>query len=148
MSAFLSRSCRLREPLRLVIQNSLCSCSTFMSTAISLDSKRPGQNITVHEKPSVTIPEPVNALPDDSIEPPEVDIFNKHSPNYWRKNKALPGYMRHKLAIKEKLNGQTWQPRHRLSREAMDHMKQLAREVRWYKLLHLLCRTRCLILPK
>lgn len=104
-----------------------------MSTAISLESKRPGQNIAVHEKPSVTNPDPADASPDDSIEPPEVDIFDKHSPNYWRKNKALPGYQRHKLAIKEKLNGQTWQPRHRLSREAMDHMKQLAREVRWYK---------------
>ncbi|KAI8584714.1 hypothetical protein K450DRAFT_217647 [Umbelopsis ramanniana AG] len=127
MSTFLSRSCRIHSPLRLVIQTAVCGRSTFMSTALSLESKRPGQNIALQENPSVE--SAADASPDDTIAPPEVDIFDKHSPSYWRKNKALPEYQRHKLAIREKLNGQTWQPRHRLSREAMDHMKQLAREV-------------------
>jgi hypothetical protein len=135
MSTFLSRLCRLHGHSRLVSQNAVCRRSTFMSTALSSESKRPGQNIALHENPSVTSPDPTDASPDDTTAPPEVDIFDKHSPSYWRKSKTLPEYQRHKLAIKEKLNGQTWQPRHRLSREAMDHMKQLAREVCLFKIV-------------
>ncbi|KAI9290020.1 hypothetical protein BC943DRAFT_313134 [Umbelopsis sp. AD052] len=135
MSTFLSRSCRIHSSLRLISQNAICGRSTLMSTALALESKRPGQNIVVQENPTVASADPADASPVDATPPPEVDIFDKHSPSYWRKNKALPEYQRHKLAIKEKLNGQTWQPRHRLSREAMDHMKQLAREVCQYQSL-------------
>lgn len=70
-------------------------------------------------------------VPGSAQDPPADDLFDKHSPNYWRKDKTLPEYKRHKLAMKEKLNGKSWQPHKRVSREVMDHMKQLAREVRF-----------------
>ena len=115
------------RPSRTVFQNLICRRITVAASALSSDSK------TSKPLPTATL-EVRSDNASDAAEvdqtPPEVDIFDKHSPDYWRKDKSLPEYKRHKLAMKEKLNGKSWQPHKRVSREVMDHMKQLARQVR------------------
>jgi hypothetical protein len=58
------------------------------------------------------------------MEDPKEDI-----PKDWRKDKSLPQFLRHKYAMKEKLEGKPWQPRNRVSREVMNEMKRLSEMV-------------------
>ncbi|RUS32190.1 Neugrin-domain-containing protein [Jimgerdemannia flammicorona] len=53
--------------------------------------------------------------------------FDKSSPKYWRNNSDLPLWRRHRLAIKEMLGAETWNPTRKLSREKMENIRLLFR---------------------
>ncbi|CAH01009.1 mitochondrial ribosome assembly protein RRG9 [Kluyveromyces lactis] len=46
----------------------------------------------------------------------------------WRDNTALPDWKRQKFALKEKLNGERWNPKKKLSREQMETVRLLKRQ--------------------
>ncbi|KAG2172270.1 hypothetical protein INT43_004811 [Umbelopsis isabellina] len=58
--------------------------------------------------------------------PLHTEDIKEDVPQNWRKDKSLPQFVRHKYAMKEKLEGKPWQPRNRVSREVMNEMKRLS----------------------
>src|SRR6185295_17491499 len=47
----------------------------------------------------------------------------------WRNEETLPGWLKYKFAIKEKIGFQHWRPKKRLSREVMDKIRFMNQQV-------------------
>ncbi|CAJ0640782.1 15997_t:CDS:2 [Entrophospora sp. SA101] len=47
----------------------------------------------------------------------------------WRNEETLPGWLKHRFAIKEKIGFQPWRPKKRLSREVMDKIRYMNQQL-------------------